>query len=213
MLSFPAQRWQKVLSSVKSSGTLGVASLITPRLYLSDYGTARNSKKLEELGITHIISVIECRPDLPEVIPQTQRFHLPLPDTPEANIVEHLDATTAFIKAALEENETNKVLVSNQSGSSLTCSFIYWQVHCMQGISRSATVVCAYLIATTNLNAGESIAHVQSLRGIVCPNLGFRKQLEEYAKRYVEDKPEPYQTLPEWKWWSGFVVRKRSLRV
>jgi len=148
---------------------MGEASLITPRLYLSDYGTARNSTKLEELGITHVISVIEYKPNLPEVIPQTQRFHLPLSDTTGANILDHLDASTAFIKAALEENETNKVLV-----------------HCKLGISRSATVVCAYLIATTNLSAEESIAHVQSLRGIVCPNLGFRLQLREYATRYVE---------------------------
>lgn len=113
MLSFPAQNWQKVQSSIKISGPLGVASPITHRLYLSDYGTARNSKKLEELGITHVISVIECVPDLPEVIPQTHRYHLPLPDTPETNILEHLDATTAFITAALEENKTNKVMVSN----------------------------------------------------------------------------------------------------
>ena len=112
MLSFPAQNWQKVHSSIKSLDKSGVASLITPRLYLSDYGTARNSKILEELGITHVISVIERIPDLPEVIPQTQRFHLPLPDSSWVNIIKHLDATTAFITAALEENETNKVMVS-----------------------------------------------------------------------------------------------------
>jgi len=157
---------------------MGVASLITPRLYLSDYGTARNSKELEELGITHIISVIEGKPDLPEVIPEIQRHHLSLPDTCETIIIHHLDTTTAFIREALEENETNKVMV-----------------HCMQGVSRSATVVCAYLIATSKLSAEESIARVQSLRYIVCPNLGFRRQLREYATRYVEDNPKPRQML------------------
>ena len=167
-------------------------SLITPRLYLSDYGTARDSKKIEELGITHVISVIECIPRLPEVIPQTQRFHLRLSDSFEVNILKHLDATTAFITAALEENETNKVIVSILFGSSLTYSFINWQVHCRLGISRSATVVCAYLIATTNLSARESIAHLQSLRSIVNPNFGFRRQLGDYATRY-EDKPKPHQ--------------------
>lgn len=183
---------------MKNSSSSGVASPITPRLYLTDYCTARNSKKLEDLGITHVISITECRPDLPKVIPQTQRLHLRLSDIPEENILEHLDATTAFITAALEENETNKVMVSDPFGSSLTLSFIYWQVHCVLGISRSATVVCAYLIATTNLSARESIAHVQSLRSIVCPNIGFRKQLGEYATRYVEDKPKPDQmSMPD----------------
>jgi len=116
MLSFPAQNWQKMLTSPKIPGAFGtgsgrVASRITPRLYLSDYGTARNQNKLEELGITHVISVIEYIPDLPEVIIQTRRLHLPLPDQADVNILEHLDATTAFITAALEENETNKLLV------------------------------------------------------------------------------------------------------
>jgi atypical dual specificity phosphatase len=120
MLSFPAQNWQKVLPSSKIPSATGVASLITPRLYLSDYRTAQNSKKLEELGITHVISVIDLIPTLPEVIPKTQRFHLPLSDTTEANILEHLDATTAFIVAALKENEINKVMVGNSFGSSLT---------------------------------------------------------------------------------------------
>ena len=65
----------------------------------------------------------------------------------------------------------------------------------MLGISRSSTVVCAYLIATANLNAEESIAHVQSLRGTVCPNIGFRQQLSQYATRCVENKPNPNSML------------------
>lgn len=73
-----------------------------------------------------------------------------------------------------------------------------FKVHCKQGISRSATVVCAYLIATTDLSAREAIVHVQSIRGIVCPNIGFRRQLEQYATRYVKDKPKPKQlSIPE----------------
>ena len=65
----------------------------------------------------------------------------------------------------------------------------------MLGISRSSTVVCAYLIATANLGAEESIAHVQSLRGTVCPNIGFRQQLNQYAARCVENKPKPNPML------------------
>ncbi|SRR5216683_5114752 len=49
------------------------------------------------------------------------------------------------------------------------------------GISRSATVICAYLIATTRMTADEALAAVRARRGIVCPNAGFRRQLEEYA--------------------------------
>lgn len=183
----------------QNSSVTGVASLITPRLYLTDYVTAMNSKKLEELGITHIISVIEHKPNLPDFIPEIQRHHLPLSDLPEAQILHHLDTTTAFIRRALEENETNKVLVSiNRFGSSLTHWLINWQVHCRLGISRSATVVCAYLIATSKLTVEESIERVQSLRRVVSPNFGFRQQLGEYARRYAEDEPNPHQmSMPD----------------
>ena len=57
------------------------------------------------------------------------------------------------------------------------------QVHCAMGISRSATVVSAYLVATTLMHPHEAIEFVQSKREIVCPNLGFRRQLDVYASR------------------------------
>ena len=119
MLSFPAQNWQKALRATKASldpsrnAAFGrLASQITPRIYLSDYWSARDTAKLEVLGITHIISVLEFTPDLPEIIPQDRRFHVALADDPEARILDHLDATTAFILKALAENDGNKVLVS-----------------------------------------------------------------------------------------------------
>ncbi len=63
--------------------------------------------------------------------------------------------------------------------SSFPFSFI--QVHCFMGISRSATIVCAYLIATMRLTPHEALAAVREKRGIVSPNMGFLRQLEEYA--------------------------------
>lgn len=51
------------------------------------------------------------------------------------------------------------------------------------GISRSATIVCAYLIATMRMTPDEALAAVREKRGIVSPNMGFLRQLEEYAIR------------------------------
>ena len=48
------------------------------------------------------------------------------------------------------------------------------------GISRSATIVCAYLIATMRMTPNEALAAVKEKRGIVSPNMGFLRQLEEY---------------------------------
>ena len=119
MSSFPAQNWQNALKATKGSlnpslnAAFGrLASQITPRIYLSDYWSARDTAKLKSLGITHIISVLDFIPDLPEIIPKDQRLHVVLADDPQAKILDHLDATTAFILEALAENDSNKILVS-----------------------------------------------------------------------------------------------------
>ena len=49
------------------------------------------------------------------------------------------------------------------------------------GISRSATVVCAYLIAEKGMTGPAAIDFVRGRRPIICPNVGFRRQLDEYA--------------------------------
>ena len=51
------------------------------------------------------------------------------------------------------------------------------------GISRSPTVVCAYLMAHKSMSPHEALNYVTSRRHIVCPNLGFRRQLDVYAAR------------------------------
>jgi hypothetical protein len=86
-------------------------SRITGQLYLSDYLTARNSQKLQELGITHIVSLLEHSPTIPDCIPSEKKLHVAIDDLPEVNILQHLPTTTAFITAALQEGRENKVLV------------------------------------------------------------------------------------------------------
>jgi atypical dual specificity phosphatase len=118
MLSFPAQKWSTALTSVSnkrdaSNPRFGrAASLIVPRVYLSDYFTARDTEALNRLGITHVISVIEQDTDIPDCIPPERKLHIRIPDQADANILVHLDRSTEFITSALAENDSNKVLVS-----------------------------------------------------------------------------------------------------
>jgi len=104
------------------------------------------------------------------------RHLVPIADSWNANILKYLDGTTEFIRAALAENEDNKVLV-----------------HCFQGISRSATVVCAYVIAqaANGMTAAEAIDLVREKRNMICPNDGFRTQLAAYSNRFVGKRGKP----------------------
>lgn len=120
MLSFPAPQWNTVetpkVTKSKERRPPGsrfgrTASLIVPRVYLSDYFTAQDADELVRLGITHVISAIEYEPAIPGCIPEERRLHVRLPDTSSADILVYLNGTTEFITSALAENETNKVLV------------------------------------------------------------------------------------------------------
>ncbi|KAL4267735.1 Protein-tyrosine phosphatase-like protein [Pleurotus pulmonarius] len=173
MLSFPVAKWQKLNPTLSRSKKIAqfnaCASLIVPRLYLADYRTASDGDELRRLGITHIVSVIDFTPVFPDCIDKDNILHIPVADKSEVRILPFLPQTTQFIRDALEQDVANRVLV-----------------HCVQGISRSATVVCAYLMATKNMLAPKSILYVQERRTIVCPNLGFRLQLEEYEAELIK---------------------------
>jgi len=170
MLSFASPSWQSAILAQNPRGISAkarIASLIVPRVYLSDYFTAHDAKQLAQLNITHVVSVLDRDPTIPECIPDQRRLHISIADRSDADIQQYLTQTTEFITAALAESEENNVLV-----------------HCFQGVSRSATVVCAYIVATTYMTASESIAYVQSKRSIVCPNLGFRNQLQAWSIQF-----------------------------
>lgn len=55
-------------------------------------------------------------------------------------------------------------------------------VHCKAGVSRSATIVAAYLMKTRQLNYHEAINLLKSKRKLVDPNRGFMRQLRLYDR-------------------------------
>jgi len=145
-------------------------SLIIPRLYLSDYTIAYDEKELKRLRVTHLVSALGVSPGPPEGyplpdMPHLKRLRVPVEDSPRVNISAYFDRTTEFIREALAD-ETSVVVV-----------------HCFMGISRSATLVAAYLIATseTRITAKQAIQLLQKKRTIVNPNAGFVRQLKAFT--------------------------------
>jgi len=51
----------------------------------------------------------------------------------------------------------------------------------MEGVSRSTSVVCAFLIAEYGYTPAQAIQYVKSKRRSAEPNMGFVQQLQEYA--------------------------------
>lgn len=106
-------------------------------------------------------AVLGVKPMFPSDIQYTR---LPLRDTADEDIYQYFDKVADLIYEAIELGES--VLV-----------------HCRCGVSRSVTLVCAYLIKYHNLNHLEAIHAVQKKRACANPIPAFRNQLRSFAAR------------------------------
>lgn len=46
-------------------------------------------------------------------------------------------------------------------------------MHCAAGVSRSASIVIAYLMRNNGMNYSDAFALVKNKRFVICPNHGF----------------------------------------
>lgn len=94
-------------------------------------------------------------------------------DNPEADIIHYFPEAIQFIQDAIDKDES--ILV-----------------HCLAGVSRSPTIVAAYLMATQKLRWKEAIAVIKRTRPFVNPNPGFIAQLKLFQNMgYVFDPNHP----------------------
>lgn len=143
------------------------ANEIIPRLYISDVVTATTPDTLDELRITHIISVM-MEADIPKVSMsslkiQPKRYVLPILDRPNAKLSASLTSVVDFIAEAMDDPDAR-----------VLC-------HCYAGASRSTSVVVAYLVSSGYVaDVDEALALVKSKRKISQPNPGFIAQLRAW---------------------------------
>merc|ERR1711879_915855 len=90
-------------------------------------------------------------------------LRIALEDQPHVSIHPHFEEGIQFIKEGIADKGV--------------------LVHCMCGVSRSVTMILAYLIKERNMPLGEAYAHVKKCRTVACPNLGFVNQLGAYEEK------------------------------
>ncbi|KAF9254375.1 phosphatases II [Marasmius fiardii PR-910] len=145
-----------------------VANEIIPRLFISDLAFAENPNLLAAYRITHVLSILPERISVPPSHSRGEktRMQVCVEDFPFAELAAHLPATTKFIRDGLRSfGGEGRVLV-----------------HCAEGISRSVSVVAAFLMAQYGWTPVEAVACVKEKRRIANPNFGFVKQLYEYGR-------------------------------
>ncbi|XP_019352758.1 dual specificity protein phosphatase 13 [Alligator mississippiensis] len=135
---------------------------VWPDLFLGDLVTAHNRFGLWKMGITHVLNAAHgtmfCQGGHDFYGTTIDYYGIPAYDLPDFNISQYFSSAAEFIHKAL-----------NTPGAKIL-------VHCAVGMSRSATLVLAYLMIKHQLSLVKAIETVKEHRWI-SPNRGFLKQL------------------------------------
>jgi len=143
-----------------------VASEILPFLLIGNHRDASNRELLKELKVTHVLNVTAQLPLHFESDGITCKI-LAASDSGSQNLKQYFAEAIEFIDKAREVN--GRVLV-----------------HCQAGVSRSPTIVIAYLMARNQQNLSDAFSFVKDRRSIVAPNLNFMGQLLEFDQQSVQ---------------------------
>uniref|UniRef100_A0A8W8JJ05 Protein-tyrosine-phosphatase n=1 Tax=Magallana gigas TaxID=29159 RepID=A0A8W8JJ05_MAGGI len=135
-------------------------SEITENLYLSGIGGI-NAENLQAAKITHVINMaVELDEySYPDLDLQIHKFSLR--DSVDEDIYIRLEECVQLIDDI--QKDGGRILV-----------------HCVAGVSRSATVCIAYLVKIHQISLRDAYQHVLECRNVVFPNNGFWRALIQY---------------------------------
>lgn len=155
-------------------------------LFLGDQRCAWSLASLIDLQITHIINIstdicnyFEDHPaaKLPNsnfIKYLTIRMH----DDQNSDIFSQFQLVFNFIDMAKKSDRNAKIMV-----------------HCQMGISRSASLVIAYIMHHTGCPLKDVYYHVKSRRYIVQPNKGFWQQLSAVERQLRKGQTSVYEIV------------------
>uniref|UniRef100_A0A672K246 protein-tyrosine-phosphatase n=1 Tax=Sinocyclocheilus grahami TaxID=75366 RepID=A0A672K246_SINGR len=135
---------------------------ILPHLYLGSQRDVLNKELMTQNGITYVLNASNTCPK-PDFISDSHFMRIPVNDSYCEKLLPWLEKTNEFI---------DKVKVSN-------CRVI---VHCLAGISRSATIAIAYIMKTMGLSSDDAYRFVKDRRPSISPNFNFLGQLLEFER-------------------------------
>ncbi|BGP08415.1 Dual specificity protein phosphatase 1 [Rhodotorula toruloides] len=140
---------------------------VIPGLWIGDYNASQDHNLLKERNISCIVSGMRQEY---AAAPGIDLHRVSVDDTDSTNILEHFVPTADFIDAALRKGQN--VLV-----------------HCQAGVSRSTTLLAAYLMRNHGLNVEQAVERIRSVRPQVEPSEFFMMQLELFERCQCEWDP------------------------
>nr|CCC94120.1 putative map kinase phosphatase [Trypanosoma congolense IL3000] len=155
------------LGEASNAATCAPISRINDRLFIGTWRDAVNGDLLYRLRITHVLNVARELADDESQGVESGAFAttkcIPLSDSLNEDIRHHLEEAINFIGEATRHG----------------CVLVY----CRRGISRSAAIVIAYMMASEGMSFPAAYRNVQLKRPCISLNLAFMQRLEEYEGR------------------------------
>jgi len=145
---------------------MSLSTVLPDLLYLGNIGNSEDIDLLSRLGIKHILSVTPKKKD------ERQRLYERLGIV--CKFIEVEDFSDTDLLSVFQEAHA---FIDNSLDNSIPCL-----VHCNEGVSRSPTIVLSFLMKKENKSLFEAFVGLSAQRSVICPNIGFVKQLQEYEK-------------------------------
>ncbi|KAL9657533.1 hypothetical protein ABK040_000961 [Willaertia magna] len=161
----------KYISEKKS-----ICEIIPNKLYLGSAFGANNLQELKKIGITSILNITK---DIENYFPNEFIYkNIFILDNPFSTKIEnHLDEALEFIHEQIQDSCSSEKKVKGK------CF-----IHCVQGSSRSASIVLFYLMKFEKLSLRDSVLKVAKSRSEIYPNQGFVKSLMKKELEWLNVK-------------------------
>jgi len=161
---------------------------ILPNLYLGGIAAVADHGALVESGIRAVCCC--CRElEMPtsEFCSQLEYYRVDVEDISREPIELFIAEATEFIHSWISREQP--VLV-----------------HCRAGVSRSASIVIAYLMTYQGYSLHDAFFLVRSHRSIITPNIGFMEKLGDYE----EERGAPEPSIEINKYMSWYTTPERA---
>ncbi|CAF2675195.1 unnamed protein product [Rotaria sp. Silwood2] len=145
---------------------------ILSNLYLSSAEPAKDLILLKQLQVNCVLNLTSYKYNSNELRfatnypPEITAKHIIMADEIDVKLSDHLDEALDFIHHTIGNNSLNRILI-----------------HCEAGISRSPSIVIAYLMRYYNQSLKAAYDCVKRCKNNVGPNTGFFKQLIQFEQQ------------------------------
>ncbi|XP_057312513.1 dual specificity protein phosphatase 16-like isoform X2 [Hydractinia symbiolongicarpus] len=155
------------ISTPCASTMLCPPTKVLPFLYLGSEKDAQSEDILKTCRVKYVLNASQTAADTP-YCSLGHYLRIPIQDNSNENIVTWFQTAFDFIDKVKESDD-------------------HVLLHCVGGVSRSATIAIAYVMKHLSLSLDNAYRYVKEKRPTISPNLNFMGQLLQYEQELLKE--------------------------